>query len=182
MTTTAPTAVTFTDPDGAQSAPFGDDVPAQSAAAVPPSAPQPSTPLTPPAAAVPTSSPAAAPPAVAPQTGVQAPVAASSAPAAAKAATPPPVPFSTPKIPDFEGLQVEATKAAINAAQVEVNGAAFKTDQVVTVVTEVRVTGVHHKVNNDGKLERHHNFKVIDTLVINSPDTNIDTFREAFGA
>ena len=39
-------------------------------------------------------------------------------------------------------------------------------DETVRLVVECRVVGIDHKVNPAGKLERVHNFKAIDSVVI----------------
>lgn len=62
------------------------------------------------------------------------------------------------QIPDFEGQPVSTSKMKIiSAAALEVDGAAFRIDDIVRVVVEARVSQVHHNVNErTGNLERVH--------------------------
>lgn len=73
---------------------------------------------------------------------------------------------------DFEGEPVSRTKAKVtSAANLEVNDGIYRVDDTVKLVVECRVVGVDHKVASDGKIERVHTFKAIDSLMI---DWNID--------
>lgn len=79
-------------------------------------------------------------------------------------ATPTPAPSD---IPDFEGQHVAFTKAKITSVGgLEVGDRTFRLDETVRLVVEVQVTGVDHKVNSQGKLERVHLMKAVDSVVI----------------
>ncbi len=75
-------------------------------------------------------------------------------------------------IPSFEGEEVAATKGKITSVNgLEVGDQVFRMDETVRMVVECRVIGIDHKVNPAGKLERVHNFKAIDSVVV---DWNLD--------
>lgn len=75
--------------------------------------------------------------------------------------------FGAGDIPRFEGEEVAFTKARITSVSaLEVGDEVFRVDQIVRLVVEARVTGVDHKVNNEGKLERIHTLKALDSYVI----------------
>ena len=75
--------------------------------------------------------------------------------------------YGAASIPAFEGEEVAATKGKITSvAGLEVGDQVFRMDETVRLVVECRVVGVDHKVNTQGKLERVHNFKAIDSVVI----------------
>lgn len=78
----------------------------------------------------------------------------------------------THDIPRFEGEEVVFTKAKIvSSGGLEVGDEVFRMDQIVRLVVECRVSGVNHKPNRDGKLERIHTLQVLDSVVI---DWNAD--------
>ena len=82
-------------------------------------------------------------------------------------------------IPKFEGEDVVATKARISSvAGLEVGDNVYRLDETVRVVVECLVVGVDHKVNTNGKLERVHHFKAVDSVVINW-QLDLGTLREA---
>lgn len=82
------------------------------------------------------------------------------------------------EIPTFEGEPVAGTKAKLSSVGgLEVGDKAFRMDETVRMVVECRVVGVDHKVNPDGKLERVHHFKAIDSIVIDWK-LDLDTLRE----
>lgn len=82
-------------------------------------------------------------------------------------------------IPNFEGEEVFSTKAKITSvAGLEVGDRVFRMDESVKLVIEARVVGIDHKPNPQGKLERVHLLKAIDSLVIGW-GMDMDALREA---
>jgi hypothetical protein len=82
-------------------------------------------------------------------------------------------------IPNFEGEEVTTTKAKITSvAGLEVGDRVFRMDESVKLVIEARVVGIDHKPNAQGKLERVHLLKAIDSLVIGW-GMDMDALREA---
>lgn len=80
--------------------------------------------------------------------------------------------FPNPEIPRFEGEDVTFTKAKITSVSgLEIGDQVFRMDQVVRMVVEARVVGIDHKVNAEGRLERIHQMKALDSIVI---DWNAD--------
>lgn len=81
-------------------------------------------------------------------------------------------------IPRFEGEEVTFTKAKVTSVSgLEIGDQVFRLDQVVRMVVEARVVGIDHKVNADGKLERVHNMKALDSIVIDWK-ADLDSLRE----
>ena len=75
--------------------------------------------------------------------------------------------YGPASIPAFEGEEVAATKGKITSVSgLEVGDQVFRLDETVRMVVECRVIGIDHKVNAAGKLERVHNFKALDSVVI----------------
>lgn len=86
--------------------------------------------------------------------------------------------YSQAPIPAFEGEEVSATKGKITSVSgLEVGDQVFRMDETVRLVVECRVIGIDHKVNPSGKLERVHNFKAIDSVVIDW-QLNLETLRD----
>jgi hypothetical protein len=82
-------------------------------------------------------------------------------------------------IPAFEGEEVFATKAKITSVGgLEIGDRVFRLDESVKLIIEARVVGIDHKPNAQGKLERHHLLKAIDSLVI-AWDMDMDSLRDA---
>lgn len=67
-------------------------------------------------------------------------------------------------IPRFEGKEVATTKLVIGSARnLDIDDRVLRTDAIVRVAIEGRVTGVHHRVNErTGELERIQTVKAID--------------------
>lgn len=75
--------------------------------------------------------------------------------------------YGSAPIPSFEGEEVSATKGKITSVNgLEVGDQVFRMDETVRMVVECRVIGIDHKVDPAGKLVRVHNFKAIDSVVI----------------
>lgn len=86
--------------------------------------------------------------------------------------------YAPAEIPRFEGEEVAFTKATIKSVSgLEVGDQVFRMDQVVRMVVEARVVGIDHKVNTEGKLERVHNMKALDSIVIDW-NADLDTLRD----
>lgn len=86
--------------------------------------------------------------------------------------------FEPSDIPRFEGEEVQFTKAKITSVSgLEIGDRVFRMDQVVRMVVEARVVGIDHKVNHDGKLERVHNMKALDSIVIDW-NADLETLRD----
>lgn len=86
--------------------------------------------------------------------------------------------FPPSDIPRFEGEEVTGTKAKISSVTgLDVADQVFRMDETVRLVVECRVVGVDHKVTPDGKLERVHNFKAIDSVVIDWK-LDLDSLRD----
>lgn len=86
--------------------------------------------------------------------------------------------YAPSHIPRFEGEEVNFTKATITSVSgLEIGDQSFRMDQVVRMVVEARVVGIDHKVNNDGKLERVHRMKALDSIVIDW-NADLETLRD----
>lgn len=86
--------------------------------------------------------------------------------------------YAPSDIPRFEGEEVTFTKARITSVSgLEIGDEVFRMDQVVRMVVEARVVGIDHKVNHDGKLERVHTLKALDSVVIDW-NADLDALRE----
>lgn len=86
--------------------------------------------------------------------------------------------FMQVEIPRFEGEEVAFTKARIiSLSTLEVGDETFRMDQVVRLVVEAKVVGIDHKVNADGKLERVHTLKAVDSVVIDW-NQDLDALRD----
>lgn len=71
------------------------------------------------------------------------------------------------EIPKFEGEEVAFTKAKITSVgALEIGDRSFHIDQIVRLVVEARVDAVSHRTNDDGKLERVHTLKALDSYVV----------------
>ena len=90
----------------------------------------------------------------------------------------PPAPTLVPSepashIPAFEGQEVSFTKAKVSSVSgLEINDAVMKMDDMVEMRITGRILGVDHKVNAQGKLERVHLIKAIETDLIKSWDAS----------
>lgn len=71
---------------------------------------------------------------------------------------------ANPDIPDFEGKAVQTTRLRVmSATNLEIDDRVLRTDQIVRLVIEGRVNGIHHKVNEKtGDLERVQTVKAMD--------------------
>lgn len=69
-----------------------------------------------------------------------------------------------PEIPDFEGKTVATTKVRMSSTLgMDIQNTVLKTDDVVYLVVEARVTGISHQVNErTGDLERVQTLKAIE--------------------
>lgn len=82
------------------------------------------------------------------------------------------------EIPPFEGQHVAFTKAKITSVGgLEVGDRTFRLDETVRMVVEAQVVGIDHKVNSQGKLERVHLLKAVDSVVI-SWGLSLDALRD----
>lgn len=72
-----------------------------------------------------------------------------------------------PAIPAFEGKDVHSTKVKFSSlAGLDFGNAVLRTDEIVQLVIEARVTGVAHQVNErSGDLERVQTLKPIDVTI-----------------
>lgn len=82
----------------------------------------------------------------------------------------------TPDIPEFEGKSVHATALRImSGGNLDIDDRVLRTDQIVRVVIEGRVNGIHHKVNEKtGELERIQTVKAMDVSFVPWDPTNPD--------
>lgn len=86
--------------------------------------------------------------------------------------------FAPSEIPRFEGQEVAFTKAKVTSVSgLEIGDEVFRMDDTVRMVVEARVVGIDHKVNSEGKLERIHNLKALDSIVIDWK-LDLDTLRD----
>lgn len=85
------------------------------------------------------------------------------------------------EIPQFEGQHVATTKGKITSVSgLEVGDEVFRLDQTVRLVVECQVVGIDHKVAANGKLERVHLLKAVDSVVVDW-ELSLDTLREELG-
>lgn len=72
------------------------------------------------------------------------------------------------KLPDFEGKEVSLSSGKVFSVRpLDLDGAVYAMDEIVKVVVEARVAGVHHDVDETtGKLVRVHKLKALEGAVV----------------
>lgn len=76
-------------------------------------------------------------------------------------------PIHGPEIPFFEGKPVTTTKLRISSTiGLDIDNAVLKSDDIIRIVVEARVSGVNHTVNErTGEMERVHTAKAISVAI-----------------